>query len=178
MTRYFSGQRNEMVRLLDRGVVAQQGCSHMSSGRHSCGLLLWCFLSLTFSWTTATANVSWTRLSWTLLLPKSDLGKRRALFLVWKIRPKLNGGGIFKSIFFAGYSDCKEGLNGVAELDSCTWYTISTAVVCFTAIMEISPIQILKNWLLLHAGNYGESKWVLLNVFIRGLYRGHVYFLW
>lgn len=40
--------------------------------------------------TTATATVSWTSLSWTFLLPKSDLGKRRALFLVWTIRPRMN----------------------------------------------------------------------------------------
>lgn len=119
----------------------------------------------------ARANVNWTSLSWTSLLPKSDLGKRRALFLVWKIRPKLNGGGLFQSIFFASYSNCKEGLNGVAELDSCTWYMISTAVACFTAVMEISPVWLIKNWLLLHAGNYGESKWVLLNVFIKYMRR-------
>lgn len=93
------------------------------------------------------------------------------MFLVWKIRPKLNGGGLFQSIFFAGYSNCKEGLNAVAELDSCTWYMISTAVACFTAIMEISPIQLIKNWLSLHAGNYGESEWVLLNVFIKYMRR-------
>ena len=40
--------------------------------------------------TTPTATVSWTSLSWTFVLPKSDLGKRRALFLVWTIRPRMN----------------------------------------------------------------------------------------
>ena len=87
----------------------------------------------------ARANGNWTSLPWTSLLPKSDLGKRRALFLVGKIRPKLNGGGLFQSVFFAGCSNCKEGLNGAAERDSCSWYMISAA--CFTAIMEVREIN-------------------------------------
>uniref|UniRef100_A0A8C6F0B9 Uncharacterized protein n=1 Tax=Monodon monoceros TaxID=40151 RepID=A0A8C6F0B9_MONMO len=55
---------------------------------------------------------------------KVSLEKGGPFSLFRRLGPNLIGVASSRAIFFAGYSNCEERLNGVFDLDS-TWYMIS-----------------------------------------------------
>ena len=152
-----------------RGV--QQGCFHMSSGRHSRGLLLWRFLSLTLSWTPQLQLLSagpvspglscCLKVTWEKGEPCSLFGRLGPNWMRWPL-PEHILCWLFK-------------LQGRAEWCCWAWFVylardFHRSGLCYCNHGNQSHAAN-KDLAAASCRNYGESKWVLLNVFMKFMRR-------